>query len=107
MLHVKRAALAAAALLLTGAAIVAGRTEVDQIGRAFTVAGIQIHAGDTIDFMNKDDFDHQIYIDSPAFTFESDESAPGEKVSVRIPVTGTFEVRCHIHPKMLLTLTVN
>ena len=103
----ERTALVAAAVLLAAGAIVAGRVEVDQAGRAFNVAAISIHAGDTIDFVNKDDFDHQVYIDSPGFTFDSDEAAPGEKVSLRIPVNGTFQVRCHIHPKMLLSVSVN
>ena len=102
-----RCVLATVVGLLAGGALIAGRTEVDQAGRAFSVASIRIHAGDTIDFVNKDDFDHQIYVDSSGFSFDSDETAPGEKVSLRIPVAGTFPVRCHIHPKMLLSVEVN
>jgi plastocyanin len=41
-----------------------------------------------------------------AFSFVSNEQEPGRNVDVRFPVAGTFEVRCEIHPRMLLTVTV-
>jgi hypothetical protein len=39
-------------------------------------------------------------------SFDSDEQPPGQNVTLRFPVTGTFEVRCHIHPKMDLVVHV-
>ena len=39
-------------------------------------------------------------------SFDSDEQPPGQTIEVRFPVRGTFPVRCHIHPKMLLTVHV-
>ncbi len=79
---------------------------VSQKGRMFQTKEIDIARGDTIRFANDDDFLHQIYIKSPSFTFESDEQAPGQSIDVRFP-QGTFEVRCRIHPKMLLIVHAN
>jgi plastocyanin len=78
-----------------------------QRGRAFTVAQISIAAGDTLEFSNDDEFIHQIYIQSPQLNFDSEEQPPGQIITVKFPVAGHFEVRCHIHPKMLLKVDVN
>ncbi len=78
-----------------------------QRGRAFSLPEIRIAAGDTLEFSNQDDFIHQIYIKSPTLNFDSSEQWPGKVITVRFPVRGTFEVHCHIHPKMLLTVDVD
>jgi plastocyanin len=101
--------LAAAALLLAGCAGAAladdGHTIVQQ-GRAFRPLEVTIAHGDTLTFVNQDEFIHQIYVKSDAMTFDSDEQPPGQSVPVKFPVSGTFEVHCHIHPKMALTVHV-
>lgn len=90
------------ALLPAVLAVAAEVATVSQHGRAFVVHEVQIARGDTVHFTNDDDFTHQIYVSSPSFTFESAEQPPGQAVDVRFPSAGAFEVRCHIHPKMLL-----
>jgi plastocyanin len=77
-----------------------------QKGRAFDVQTITIAAGDSLLFTNEDSFLHQIYVESPALSFESAEQPPSQTVRVDFPAGGTFQVRCHIHPKMLLTVNV-
>ena len=77
-----------------------------QKGRAFHPDTITIHVGDTIKFANDDQFLHQIYVDSSAIAYDSREQPPGEVLSTTFPVAGTFKVRCHIHPKMLLIVHV-
>lgn len=79
---------------------------VSQKGRAFAVKTIDIARGDRVQFTNEDDFLHQIYVKSSTMNFDSDEQAPGETIDVRFPAAGDFEVRCHIHPTMLLLVTV-
>ena len=79
---------------------------VAQRGREFAVAAISIARGDSIRFTNEDEFLHQIYVDSPEMAFDSDEQRPGQTIEARFPKAGTFPVRCHIHPKMLLTVRV-
>jgi plastocyanin len=77
-----------------------------QKGRAFAISDITIPRGDTVLFTNEDEFLHQIYVDSRNMSFDSPEQAPGQTIEVNFPRSGTFPVRCHIHPKMLLTVQV-
>ena len=98
--------LAAALLLAAVPTFAASVYTVIQRGRAFSVGEITINRGDRIRFTNEDEFLHQIYIDSNQMSFDSDEQRPGQTIEVPFPKTGTFPVRCHIHPKMLLIVQV-
>lgn len=96
-------------LLLVSLAELAGAAAVHRIvqkGRAFAVSEITISRGDSLLFTNEDEFLHQIYVDSPAMVFDSPEQPPGQTIEVDFPRSGTFAVRCHIHPKMALTVYV-
>jgi len=77
-----------------------------QNGRAFHPGEVTIAHGDTLSFANQDEFIHQIYVKSDAMTFDSDEQPPGQTVQLKFPTAGTFEVHCHIHPKMALVVHV-
>ncbi len=98
------------ALLVTccvaSAALAIGPVAVVQKSRTFTIRSLAVSAGQVVRFLNEDLFIHQIYIKSDSFAFDSDEQEPGHEVDVRFPVRGTFQVRCHIHPKMLLQVDV-
>ena len=74
-----------------------------QQGRTFRPGEIAINRGETLTFTNNDEFIHQIYVSG---LFDSDEKAPGQNISESFPDAGTFEVRCHIHPKMKLVVHV-
>jgi plastocyanin len=76
---------------------------VAQSGRMFHPGEITIAKGDTLTFTNQDDFIHQVYVSG---LFDSDERAPGQTLTESFPDSGTFEVRCHIHPKMKLVVHV-
>jgi plastocyanin len=78
---------------------------VAQKNRAFSVNEITIARGDVVEFSNNDEFLHQIYISDMGI--DSAEQHPGETITVTFSQTGTFAVRCHIHPKMLLVVHVN
>jgi len=98
-----------ALLLLVAGAELAGAVATDRIvqkGRAFGVGEITISRGDILLFTNEDEFLHQIYVASGGMTFDSSEQPPGQTIEVNFPSSGTFTVRCHIHPKMLLTVHV-
>jgi plastocyanin len=101
-----RATFAVVLSLAAATALAATAHHVAQRGRAFAVNTIAIAAGDTIQFANEDEFLHQIYVDSPNLPFDSAEQRPGETIEVKFPSAGSFPVRCHIHPKMLLTVYV-
>ena len=75
-----------------------------QKGRRFSVPEITIRRGESLTFTNNDEFIHQMYVDG---LFDSDERLPGQNLTEGFPRTGTFEVRCHIHPKMKLVVRVN
>jgi len=77
--------------------------EIVQKNRMFETKEIEVARGDVVRFINADEFLHQIYVKSPDFSFESDEQAPGKNIDVKFPA-GMFEVRCRIHPKMLLVV---
>jgi plastocyanin len=98
--------LAIALLLVAVPAFAASVYTVIQRGRAFSTAEITVERGDTTRFTNEDEFLHQIYVDSNQMSFDSDEQRPGQTIEVQFPKSGTFPVRCHIHPKMLLTVRV-
>lgn len=77
-----------------------------QKGRAFHPAEATINRGESLTFTNEDDFIHQIYAQGQGFSFDSDEKNPGENITETFTASGTFEVRCHIHPKMKLVVHV-
>lgn len=87
-------------------ALAAAPIVVSQSRRSFSIRDLTIKRGDMIRFANADEFLHHIYVHSPAFSFNSGEQEPGRNVDVAFPVAGTFEVRCEVHPKMLLDVTV-
>ena len=95
-------------LLLAGGACRAadGVVQVSQRDRAFTVPAVEVPLGGVLRVSNDDEFIHQIFIDASTMTFESDEQEPGKTVDVRFTKPGTFQMHCHIHPRMLLQVTV-
>jgi plastocyanin len=74
-----------------------------QKGRRFLPAEITIGKGEPLTVTNDDEFIHQIYADG---LFDTEGRRPGQNTVVTFPRSGTFEVRCHIHPKMKLTVNV-
>lgn len=100
------AELLAVAVLLASASAFAASLHVAQKHRSFLPSVVTIQRGDSVEFSNDDEFLHQIYVDSKAMSFDSAEQPPGQTISVVFSQPGTFQVRCHIHPKMLLTVHV-
>ena len=91
-------------LLLPAAAYAADPAHtVSQKGRAFHPAEVSINRGEALTFTNEDSFIHQIYV---AGLFDSEEKTPGENLNETFPDAGTFQVRCHIHPTMRMTVRV-
>jgi plastocyanin len=91
-------------LLLPASAMAAdGGHVIVQKGRAFHPAEITIDRNEPLTFTNEDSFIHQIYV---VGLFDSEEKGPGENLNETFPQTGTFQVRCHIHPTMRMTVRV-
>lgn len=96
-------------VLISGNALAADPAHtIIQKGRAFHPGEISIARGESLTFTNNDEFIHQIYSQGgDGFSFDTDEKAPGENLTETFTVPGTFEVHCHIHPKMKLIVHVN
>ena len=94
--------LVAALLLLSPSLAMADQTII-QKGRRFAPAEVTIRHGESLTFTNEDEFIHQVYVEG---LFDSEEKAPGQNLVEGFANAGTFEVRCHIHPKMKLVVHV-
>ena len=98
--------LAILAAAVIGAAAAQDRPTISQRGRVFVPAEITIKVNETVTIRNDDDVLHHVYVESPTFEFDSGEQPPGKPVSITFTQRGDFEVRCDIHPKMLLVVHV-
>ena len=111
--HFKNLRIAAAVVLgvtvFAGAAweaLAAGVT-VSQRNRVFQPNRLEITRGDSVRVVNDDgELIHHAYIATDDFSFDSGEQQPGSNVSIVFSKAGTFTVRCRIHPKMALVVTV-
>ena len=74
-----------------------------QKDRTFRPAEVTVSRGESLTFTNNDQFLHQIYV---VGLFDTEEKSPGENLTESFPQGGTFEVHCHIHPKMKLIVHV-
>src|SRR5262249_46302537 len=79
---------------------------VTQTGKAFHPDTVSLAAGDTLRIANDDDYLHHVYVDHPNLKFDSGGRKPGQTVDIQFAKPGTYQVRCDIHPKMLLMVDV-
>src|SRR5882762_6778339 len=92
--------------ILGVAPLSAADTIIDQKDRTFSKTEITVHAGDTIVFQNSDEVTHNVFSVTAGMEFELRRQAPGAKSPVVFAKLGVAEVRCSIHPKMKLIVTV-
>jgi cytochrome c peroxidase len=79
---------------------------VTQINKLFKPDHIQLRAGQTLTIANDDTRTHNVRIYDPRLDYNSGALEPHENVTIRFPVTGTFEAFCGIHPTMRLRIEV-
>lgn len=79
---------------------------VDQKDKEFSQTEITVKRGDTLTFKNGDTVTHNVFSVSKANAFTIKIQKPGESSTVDFKEAGTTEVRCAIHPKMKLVVTV-
>lgn len=80
---------------------------ISQKDQIFTPGELSIKQGETVEIANDDgDLLHHLYVDSKQMEYDSGDQEPGEKVQIKFPVGGTFDVLCGIHPKMKLVVHV-
>jgi len=96
------------AILLTPLAAIAGAEyTVSQKGKKFRPAEIGINVGDSITFVNDDKTRHNVYSKSAGLEFKIKKQKPGDRNTITFGRAGRAEVRCAIHPKMKLVITVS
>jgi len=87
--------------MLVAGVLAAGQPQViSQKDKAFSVADLMIHQGETVVFKNEDDVAHNVFSQTPGLEFNTKTQAPGTEAPVTFHQPGTAEVRCAIHPKM-------
>ena len=95
---------------LLGAAAPASAQQVvtvPQKNRVFHPREVEVTPGGSVVFVNDDgELLHHVYSRDAGFAFDIGEQAAGTQVPVRLSRRGTFDVRCDIHPRMLLRVTV-
>jgi plastocyanin len=79
---------------------------ITQKDRAFSQTELTIHAGDSVTFKNGDEVVHNVFSTTDGMAFDIRRQAPGGSSTVPFPKAGIAEVRCSIHPKMKLIVTV-
>lgn len=85
----------------------AARLAVSQRERIFHPNQLDVSRGETVGVLNDDgELLHHAYVATDEFNFDSGEQEPGSTTDIRFTRTGTFTVRCRIHPKMALVVTV-
>jgi plastocyanin len=93
--------------VLAPLAVRAAITEIDQLGIRFAIESITVKVGDTIRYHNRDDVTHNLHILDQAGGDE-DQGLQKSQVVVekKFDTTGSFVVRCAIHPRMKMTVKV-
>ncbi|MFK7873825.1 MAG: plastocyanin/azurin family copper-binding protein [Oligoflexales bacterium] len=82
---------------------------VSQKGKAFDKSDLSIKVGDSIKFINEDDTAHHLMykIDGKRFSHkQKNGDVEGSAVVQNFSTAGDYTIRCAIHPKMKLKLTV-
>ncbi len=88
--------------------LAAGESEhvITQQDKAFSTTEITIKPGDKLVFKNSDEVVHNVFSVSKDNPFTIKVQQPGESTPVWFTNAGVTEVRCSIHPKMKLLVTV-
>jgi plastocyanin len=79
---------------------------VDQQNKEFSQKSVSIKVGDSMKFVNKDDMVHDVHSTSDGYDFDLGAQKPGSETSYTFDKPGKVKVRCAIHPKMKLEVTV-
>jgi len=79
---------------------------ISQKNRTYAPGKIEINKGESVTFLNDDVFLHNAILEDERMSFDSGSMEEGESLTVKFKKTGTFNVKCAIHPKMNLEVTV-
>ena len=106
MIHIVGACLLAVAITMASGIVKAAEYTISQKGKQFSVTTLSAQVGDTVVFDNDDKFAHNIYSETPGFEFDFRKQMPGEKDTLVLDKAVVFDVKCAIHPRMKMTISV-
>jgi len=72
----------------------------------FSVENLKIKRGDVVVFVNDDNVPHNVASSSDGNTFDLGSQASGTSTPVTFTTVGEVDVRCLIHPRMRLTVSI-
>jgi len=106
--RVKRIALLMSCLGLLGsnAARAVEEHVVNQKNKAFSVKKLTIKVGDSVKFVNDDNFAHNVFSLSAAKSFDLGSYGNGGSKSITFDKPGKVEVECAVHPDMRMDIEV-
>ncbi|MEM9234341.1 MAG: cupredoxin domain-containing protein [Pseudomonadota bacterium] len=79
---------------------------ISQQNRSFSPVDVTLAAGATLRIENDDRFVHHVKTVDSDMDVDSGVQRPGEWLEIQFEKQGVYELRCDIHPKMKLTVTV-
>ena len=101
-----RLLLVATALCCVSWSAQAAEHVVSQKNKAFSTKKLTIKVGDSIKFVNDDNFAHNVFSLSPVKSFDLGSFGNGGFKTVVFDKPGKVAVECAIHPDMLLDVEV-
>ena len=81
-------------------------TTVSQKDRRFSPGAILLKVGEALRILNDDTRTHNVRVDGPGMSFNSDGQNPGDTVTLGFDKPGHYDVICGIHPEMRLSVDV-
>ena len=79
---------------------------ISQKNRTYAPGSVTVRAGETVRIINDDIFLHHAFVDSETLQYDSGSMEEGETRDIAFPVAGEYTIKCAIHPKMRLKVTV-
>lgn len=79
---------------------------VSQKGLTFNPASMVARVGTSVEFTNDDNVVHNVYSASAAGPFDLKAQYPGDATTVVLGRRGVLDVRCALHPRMRMSITV-
>lgn len=107
MKNIVRSAVVLTAVGASMAALAASTVHtVEQSGKVFSLTELTVTAGDQITILNKDAVTHSLFARTPDYDIRATQ-APGAESTFTFDKPGVVELRCAIHPQMVLKVKVN
>ena len=85
---------------------VAGDYTIVERGKSLSHKRITVRVGESITFVNRDAYTHNLYSATKGHEFDFGARAPGKTDTIKFDTLGRIIVRCAIHPKIKLEIIV-